>query len=206
MADSVYELMLYLINDSDYMDFINQYELSDEQNDKLKPLDVSDEDDSNLEQDYYSTSIKDLVGSNNLDTNNQIIPDRKLDNKNKADKEYNINCFTKELENNLLLFDNTPNNHMDNVNFNPGILISDNKNFLENNILFYQKKPYINNLVVFNEFIMYGIVFWFLNNQKSIYFLDNRIKCNSSSNLIIRTILFIFIIYILKKQINKKCI
>ena len=177
-----------------------------EQNDKLKPLDVSDEDDSNLEQDYYSTSIKDLVGSNNLDTNNQIIPDRKLDNKNKADKEYNINCFTKELENNLLLFDNTPNNHMDNVNFNPGILISDNKNFLENNILFYQKKPYINNLVVFNEFIMYGIVFWFLNNQKSIYFLDNRIKSNSSSNLIIRTILFIFIIYILKKQINKKCI
>ena len=84
-----------------YYNIMNIYE----QNDKLKPLDVSDEDDSNLEQDYYSTSIKDLVGSNNLDTNNQIIPDRKLDNKNKADKEYNINCFTKELENNLLLFE-----------------------------------------------------------------------------------------------------
>lgn len=38
LADSVYELMLYLINDSDYMDFINQYELSDEQKDKLKSL------------------------------------------------------------------------------------------------------------------------------------------------------------------------
>ena len=38
LADSVYELMLYLINDSDYMEFINQYELSDEQNDKLKSL------------------------------------------------------------------------------------------------------------------------------------------------------------------------
>ena len=38
LADSVYELMLYLINDSDYMEFINQYELSDEQKDKLKSL------------------------------------------------------------------------------------------------------------------------------------------------------------------------
>ena len=38
LADSVYELMLYLINDSDYMDFINQYELSDKQKDKLKSL------------------------------------------------------------------------------------------------------------------------------------------------------------------------
>ena len=38
LADSVYELMLYLINDSDYMQYISTYILSDEQNDKLKSL------------------------------------------------------------------------------------------------------------------------------------------------------------------------
>ena len=38
IPDSVYELMLYLINDSDYMTFINQFELSEEETNKLKYL------------------------------------------------------------------------------------------------------------------------------------------------------------------------
>jgi hypothetical protein len=38
IPDSVYELMLYLINDSDYMTFINQFELSEEETNKLKSL------------------------------------------------------------------------------------------------------------------------------------------------------------------------
>jgi len=38
LPDSVYELMLYLINDSNYMTFISQYELSESEQNKLKSL------------------------------------------------------------------------------------------------------------------------------------------------------------------------
>jgi hypothetical protein len=38
IPDSVYELMLYLINDSDYMTFINQFTLSEEETNKIKTL------------------------------------------------------------------------------------------------------------------------------------------------------------------------